>query len=85
MSSIAATDTIAQGDTHNCMNNSNPPSIPASPRVTLKLKSGARKSQRESKTPPIHRPQNTDNLKPGAHWSDEYKERMQRDMDALTR
>src|SRR5271165_4204252 len=23
-------------------------------------------------------------LKPGAHWSDEYKERMQADMDALT-
>jgi hypothetical protein len=67
------------------MNNSNPSSTPTSPRVTLKLKSGARKSPRESETPPIHRPQNTGKLKPGAHWSDEYKERMQRDMDALTR
>jgi len=49
--------------------------------VTLKLKAGARKSPRESKTPP----QNTGKLKPGAHWSDEYKERMQADMDALAR
>jgi hypothetical protein len=67
------------------MNNSNPSSISTSPRVTLKLKTGARKSPRESETAPIPRPQNTGKLKPGAHWSDEYKERMQRDMDALAR
>lgn len=66
------------------MNNSNSSSNPTSSRVTLKLKVGARKSARESKTPPIPQPQSKANLKPGAHWSDEYKERMQADMDALT-
>jgi hypothetical protein len=74
-----------QGDTDNCMNNSNSPSNPTSPRVTLSLKTGARKSPRETKTPPAPRPQNTSKLKPGAHWSDEYKERMQAEMDALLR
>jgi hypothetical protein len=67
------------------MNNSNLPSNPASSRVTLTLKTGARKSPRETKTPPLPRAQNTGKLKPGAHWSDEYKERMQAEMDALTR
>jgi hypothetical protein len=70
---------------NNCMNNSNLSGNPTSSRVTLKLKVGARKSPRESKTPPIPQRQNTNKLKPGAHWSDEYKERMQADMDALTR
>jgi hypothetical protein len=64
------------------MNNSNS-SSPASSRVTLKLKAGARKTK-ESKAPPIPPPQSKANLKPGAHWSDEYKERMQADMDALS-
>lgn len=64
------------------MNNSNP-SNPTPPRVTLKLKAGARKSPRESKTPPLPQPEAKAKLKPGAHWSDEYKERMQADMDAL--
>jgi hypothetical protein len=77
--------TTSQGDTDNCMNNSNSSSNPPSPRVTLSLKTGARKSPRETKTPPAARPQNTGKLKPGAHWSDEYKERMQADMDALLR
>lgn len=67
------------------MNNSNSPSNPTSPRATLKLKVGARKSARESKTPPLAKPQSKANLKPGAHWSDEYKERMQADMDRLLR
>jgi hypothetical protein len=67
------------------MNNSDSSSNPTSSRVTLKLKVGARKSPRESKTPPPPQPQSKGNLKPGAHWSDEYKERMQADMDALTR
>ncbi len=62
------------------MNNSN--SSPNT-RVTLKLKAGARKSPRESKTPPIAQPQNPNKPKPGAHWSDEYKARMQAEMDAL--
>ena len=63
------------------MNNT---SSPTSSRPTLTLKVGARKSPRESKTPPVPRPQDSSKLKPGAHWSDEYKERMQADMDALT-
>jgi hypothetical protein len=70
------------GDTYKRMNNSNSSS---NPRVTLKLKAGARKSPREPKTPPPPQPQSKANLKPGAHWSDEYKERMQADMDLLSR
>jgi hypothetical protein len=66
------------------MNNSNSPSNPGSSRVTLKLKGGARKPVTKSKTPPLPQPHSKANLKPGAHWSDEYKERMQADMDALT-
>lgn len=62
------------------------PSNPTSPRVTLKLKSGPRKPPAEIKAPPpAPRPQNSHKQKPGAHWSDEFKERMQADMDALTR
>ncbi len=67
------------------MNHSNASSNPTSSRVTLKLKVGARDSPRESKTPPPPQPHSKAKLKPGAHWSDEYKERMQADMDALTR
>jgi hypothetical protein len=66
------------------MNNSNSSSNPPSSRVTLKLKVAPRKSARESKTPTLPQPQRKANLNPGAHWSDEYKERMQADMDALT-
>jgi hypothetical protein len=65
------------------MNNSNSSSNPTSSRITLKLKVGARKSPRENKTP-IPQPHSKANVKSGAHWSDEYKERMQADMDALT-
>ena len=65
------------------MNNSNSSPNGKPPRVTLKLKVDARKSPRESKTNPTPRQQNAAQLKPGAHWSDEYKERMQADMDAL--
>jgi hypothetical protein len=67
------------------MNHSNSSSNPSSPRTTLKLKIGARKSPRESKTSPTPRQQNNSKFKPGASWSDEYKERMQADMDALMR
>jgi len=67
------------------MNHSNSSSNPSSSRVTLKLKAGARKSPRESKTPPIPRPPSKLDRKQGAEWSDEYKQRMQADMDALTR
>jgi hypothetical protein len=69
---------------NNCMDKSNSSSSPTSSRVTLKLKAGARKSPRESKTPPLAPSHGKSHLKPGAHWSDEYKERMQADMDALT-
>ena len=71
------------------MNNSNSSSNPPSSRVTLKLKTPARKSPDESKAPPNPPPQRKSNAKsdakPGAHWSDEYKRRMQADMDELTR
>jgi hypothetical protein len=70
------------------MNNSNSSPDTKSSRVTLKLKAGARKSPRESKTPPISQTPMAQaprpgKPKPGAHWSDEYKERMQAEMDAL--
>ena len=60
------------------MNNSN-----SSTRPTLKLKTGARKPAPVKKPLPVAQPDKKANLKPGAHWSDEYKERMQADMDAL--
>jgi hypothetical protein len=67
------------------MNNSNSSSNPTASRVTLKLKVAARKSPRDSKTsPPLQAPSKSQG-KPGAHWSDEYKERMQADMDKLHR
>jgi hypothetical protein len=66
------------------MNDSNS-SHASSSRVTLKLKAGARKPPDESKSQPIPRQQSKVNQKPGAQWSDEYKQRMQADMDALAR
>jgi hypothetical protein len=68
------------------MNSSNSSSNAPSNRPILKLKAGARKSPRESKAPLAPpRPKDNSKLKPGAHWSDEYKERMQADMDSLVR
>jgi hypothetical protein len=61
------------------MNNPNPS------RPTLKLKAGARKPTPTSNPPSVPRPDKKAKLKPGAHWSDEYKDRMQADMDALLR
>jgi hypothetical protein len=63
---------------HHPMDNPNP----TSPRPTLKLKAGARRPTEPKKvvTPEQDK---KGKLKPGAHWSDEYKERMQADMDAL--
>jgi hypothetical protein len=55
-----------------------------STRPTLKLKAGARRPTDLGKTTSIPRPDRKPKLKPGAHWSDEYKARMQADMDALT-
>jgi hypothetical protein len=62
------------------MNNPNP-----SPRPTLKLKPGARKPAETDSRPPVPTPDKKAKAKPGAHWSDAYKERMQAEMDALLR
>jgi hypothetical protein len=51
------------------MPNYNTTSHPALSRSTLTLKSGARKSPREPKTPPP-RAQNPAKFKPGARWSE---------------
>jgi hypothetical protein len=67
------------------MNHSNSYSNPPSTRVTLKLKAGVRKSPRESKTPHVSPQPSKINQKPGAEWSEEYKQRMQADMDLLVR
>ncbi len=56
---------------------------PPSTRPTLKLKVGARKSADPRKSPPVPQAEKNAKLKPGAHWSDEYKARMQADMNAL--
>jgi hypothetical protein len=64
------------------MHQSNP-SNPSSTRPTLKLKIAVQKSPREIKTAPPPRPQSKLSQKAGAAWSDEYRQRMQEDMDAL--
>jgi hypothetical protein len=61
------------------MNNLNPS------RPTLKLKASARKPAPASNPPSVPPPDKKAKLKPGAHWSDEYKARMQAEMDALVR
>jgi hypothetical protein len=63
--------------------NDSDPSSPSSPRRTLKLKVPARKLPEPSKTPPSPVVGKKAEQKPGAHWSDEYKRRMQADMDEL--
>jgi len=66
------------------MDSSNSSSAAASPRAILTLKVGARKSADKGRTAPWQPPsKNKSNVKPGARWSDEYKERMQSDMNAL--
>ncbi len=68
------------------MSNSSLSPNSGSSRTILKLKSGPRKAPSEPKaipTPTTTRPQASPKLKPGARWSDEYKDRMQADMDAL--
>jgi len=59
-------------------NSASPPS-----RLTLKLKTGPRKPAEASSNQPIPRAPSKASQKPGAEWSDEYKQRMQADMDAL--
>jgi hypothetical protein len=68
------------------MNPTNSSANTASPRPTLKLKTGARKSSPEPATAalPSPRPHNPNKNKPGAHWSDDFKQRMQADMDMLS-
>ena len=73
-----------------CVNNHTHQESMSSPnptlaRPTLKLKIGARKSPRETRTAPAAHSSNANKSKPGAHWSDEYKQRMQADMDRLMR
>jgi hypothetical protein len=54
-------------------------------RPTLKLKAGARRpASTVTASPPSHSPpEKNAKQKPGAQWSDEYKARMQAEMDAL--
>jgi hypothetical protein len=75
------------------MNDSNSSSGSTTPRPTLKLKVAPRKAAPEPTAksaddlniPPAPRAQGNPKTKSGAHWSDEYKSRMQADMDALVR
>ena len=53
--------------------------------MTLKLKGPGRKPPEKVVTPPVSPPAANPNAKPGAQWSDEYKRRMQADMDELNR
>jgi hypothetical protein len=64
------------------MSESNPSNSPTH-RPVLKLKIAAQKSPREIKAAPPPRPQSKLSQKAGAAWSDEYKQRMQEEMDAL--
>jgi hypothetical protein len=57
-------------------------SNPANPRPVLKLKVTPRKRLPEPTPPP--QAQGKLGQKPGAAWSDEFKRRMQEDMDALS-
>jgi hypothetical protein len=66
------------------MDNSDSPVNPTASRPTLKLKAGRIQAPKEIKVARAPQPQRADKAKPGAHWSDEYKERMQAEMDALT-
>jgi hypothetical protein len=68
----------------------NDSSSPRPPRPTLKLKVGARKSAHGARKSavsgkPSITPHPDKKAKAGADWSDEYKRRMQEDMDALVR
>jgi hypothetical protein len=58
-------------------------SSPASARSTLKLKVARKVSPPPAKAPPLPQPPRQAAQKFGATWADEYKARMQADMDAL--
>jgi hypothetical protein len=66
------------------MDNSDSFNPPLSARTTLKLKNGARKSTAEGTVSAPTPPNRESKAKPGSQWSDELKQRMQADMDALT-
>jgi hypothetical protein len=81
LSDTIASAAIAETTTtihHESMSNPNP----TSPRPTLKLKVAPRVVA--DKSPPTPKPISPGKLKAGAQWSDEYKQRMQADMDALS-
>jgi hypothetical protein len=67
------------------MNDPNSPQNPNPPRATLKLKGGPRKPVKEAAPPPPPAPPRKSSASQDAHWSDEYKRRMQEDMDKLVR
>jgi hypothetical protein len=66
------------------MDNSDSPPNPTVSRPTLKLKAGRIQAPKEMKVVLTPQPQRFVKAKPGARWSDDYKERMQAEMDALT-
>ena len=53
-------------------------------RPTLRLKVAPRKDPQAIKAPAPAKAPSKANQKPGARWSDEYTQRMQADMNALT-
>jgi hypothetical protein len=65
------------------MSDSNSANTPGAARATLKLKVAARKVPTPPKSESTAQAPRKAAQKPGAAWSDEYKERMQADMDAL--
>jgi hypothetical protein len=67
------------------MNNSDAVLDTITPRPTLKLKVAPRKSPVETKPAPMPKSESKASQKPGARWSDDYKQTMQRDMDRLAR
>lgn len=66
------------------MSDSNDPSSATTTRPTLRLKVAPRTTQPAPKASALPQAQSKAALKPGARWSDEYRDRMQADMDALT-
>jgi hypothetical protein len=55
---------------------------PPSPQPSSSQQAHPQPTNSQPKNPP---PTRAGKPKPGAHWSDEYKERMQAEMDALVR
>jgi len=66
------------------MNDSNDSSNPTA-RATLRLKVTPRRTQPAIEAQPRPAQPASNKAKPGARWSDEHKDRMQSEMDALHR